>query len=222
MEIRFSKPDAMIFDIDGTLFKTESVLERAYYKTFAYLQENGLYRKQVPPIEKFYGALGKLLDEIWAEVLPGETEAVRQIASEKLHEYELEGLLQGKGELYGGVAETLKALHRQGIRLFVASNGLEEYVKEVVRSCGIAPYFQKVYSAGEYKTPSKVRLVEMIMEENRLNNAWMIGDRSSDVEAGKANGLVVIGCDYADFKSDGELDRADAVITDFRQLLTLF
>ncbi|UUZ93287.1 hypothetical protein LJK87_00265 [Paenibacillus sp. P25] len=31
----------------------------------------------------------------------------------------------------------------------------------------------------------------------------MVGDRSSDVEAGRANGLFVVGCDYAGFRKPG-------------------
>lgn len=47
----------------------------------------------------------------------------------------------------------------------------------------------------------------------------MIGDRSSDVEAGIANGLTVVGCDYAAFKKRDELVLADLVIRSLQELL---
>jgi len=135
--------------------------------------------------------------------------------------FQLEGLHRGEGELYEGVAETLDKLHRRGIRLFVASNGLEHYVKGVVHHKGLDSLFEGIYSAGEYGTASKVDLVRICLERHRIERAWMVGDRSSDVEAGKRNGLTVIGCSYAQFGKAGELDGADRVITRFDELLVM-
>ncbi|MNR58572.1 bifunctional 5'-methylthioadenosine/S-adenosylhomocysteine nucleosidase/phosphatase [compost metagenome] len=49
----------------------------------------------------------------------------------------------------------------------------------------------------------------------------MVGDRSSDVEAGRSNGLGVVGCAYAVYGRQEELKDADKLITDFRELLEL-
>jgi hypothetical protein len=38
------------------------------------------------------------------------------------------------------------------------------------------------------------------------------------VEAGSMNGLVTIGCDYAGFRSGGELDGCDVRISGFAEL----
>ncbi|MMZ68855.1 bifunctional 5'-methylthioadenosine/S-adenosylhomocysteine nucleosidase/phosphatase [compost metagenome] len=50
----------------------------------------------------------------------------------------------------------------------------------------------------------------------------MVGDRSSDVEAGKKNGRVVIGCAYAGFGQATELQGADVLISNFNELLDLY
>ncbi|MNO07071.1 bifunctional 5'-methylthioadenosine/S-adenosylhomocysteine nucleosidase/phosphatase [compost metagenome] len=50
----------------------------------------------------------------------------------------------------------------------------------------------------------------------------MVGDRSSDVEAGKKNGHTVIGCAYAGFGDGTELAGADVLITNFNELLELY
>jgi phosphoglycolate phosphatase-like HAD superfamily hydrolase len=96
---------------------------------------------------------------------------------------------------------------------------MEGYVKGVVKAMGIAPLFDALYSAGEYQTRSKVDLVKLLMTTHRVETAWMVGDRSSDVEAGKKNRLFVIGCDYADFSKSGELDGSDVRIREFAQIL---
>lgn len=216
------KPEAIVFDMDGTLFQTETLLIPAYHKLFDVLRAEGLFEGDTPPEERILNSLGMLLDEIWMNVMPEASEATRLRADELLLELEVEGLKLGNHALYPQVKETLQALYEQGARLFVASNGLEDYVKGVAGAHEIMPLFEGVYSAGEYSTPSKVNLLEILLTKHHISHAWMVGDRSSDVEAGKKNGQTVIGCAYAGFGREDELHGSDAVIMDFTQLLELY
>lgn len=215
------KPEAMIFDMDGTLFRTESIVLAAYHRVCDDLRAEGLLTGENPPDERLLGGLGMLLEEIWKRVFPGSSRELRERADVLLLQHQLACLESGEGELYEGVKETLTKLKERGIRLFVASNGLEEYVKQVAHYLGIADLFEGLYSAGEYATRSKVELVGLLLRNHGIRTAWMVGDRSSDVEAGKGNGLAVIGCDYADFGAGEELAEADVMITRFSRLLEL-
>lgn len=215
------KPEAMIFDLDGTLFKTETLLIPAYHATFDRMREEGTFLGETPHEETILSCLGMLLDQIWKRVLPDASEEVRSRADELFMQYELEFLHKGFGELYPEVQETLSALKERGIRLFVASNGLESYVKGVVEIKGLTPLFEGLYSAGEYRTLSKVDLVQLLLERYGIGSAWMVGDRSSDVEAGLKNGLAVIGCDYAGFGTGNELAGSTVKIKAFSGLLKL-
>jgi len=216
------KPEAMIFDMDGTLFQTETLLLPAYQQLFDTLRAEGHFEGETPPEERMLGSLGMLLEDIWKVVMPEASEAAHRRADELLLQLEIEGLDQGSSQLYPGVKETLQALKQQGVRLFVASNGLEDYVKGVAFAHEIMPFFEGVYSAGQYKTPSKINLVQILLEKHRIQDAWMVGDRSSDVEAGKMNGQAVIGCAYAGFGRDEELAGSDVLISDFTELLRLY
>ena len=216
-----SRPETMLFDLDGTLFETETISVPAYHATFDHLRREGTYKGETPPVERFLGGLGLLLEQIWARVMPDAGTDVHRRADELMLHYQMEALKRGDGRLYPGVKETLQTLRARGIRLFVASNGLELYVKEVVRSAGIGHLFEGLYSAGEYQTRSKTDLVKLLLERHGVRSAWMVGDRSSDVEAGHGNGLPVVGCKYAQFGKPGELDKADMIITAFPQLLDL-
>ncbi|KRF03564.1 haloacid dehalogenase [Paenibacillus sp. Soil766] len=219
MTTRGQLPEAMLFDLDGTLFQTETLLLPAYHATFDELRAKGIYEGETPPEERILGALGMLLEQIWMRVMPESSVAVHQEADKLLIKYQVEGLQEGRGVLYEGVAETLQILHAKGVRLFVASNGLEDYVKQVITMMGLAHLFEGLYSAGEYQTRSKVDLVQILLEEHGIQSAWMVGDRSSDVEAGLRNNLTVAACDYAGFRESGELEGAHIRIGRFAELL---
>lgn len=219
--MKFKKPEAIIFDVDGTLFKTETLLLPVYHQTFDALRKEGLHTGPTPPESRILEGLGKLLAEIWANVLPDADLKTRERADELLLQYEIEGLKKGIGELYPHTEDTLQQLKERGIRLFVASNGLEDYVKEVLRAFQIYDLFEGIYSAGEYQTSSKVELVQILKNKHQVSEAWMVGDRSSDVEAGKENGFDVIGCNYAHFGENSELEGADVLIQSFPQIISL-
>ncbi len=216
------KPQAMMFDMDGTLFETETVLLPAYHRTFEQLRSEGLYEGETPSESIILGSLGMLLEDIWARVMPGASRQTVDRANELLLELQLQFMEEGLSRLYPHVEETLEALHAQGVRLFIASNGLEGYVKGITRVHQLDRLLDGVYSAGEYQTETKSELVRLLMEQHGLQSAWMVGDRSSDVEAGKGNEQPVIGCRYADFGDDSELAGADVIITSFEQLLDVF
>ncbi|MNH96117.1 Phosphoglycolate phosphatase [compost metagenome] len=213
------QPDAMLFDMDGTLFRTETMILPAYHAAFDQLRKEGLYTGVTPPDELILGSLGMLLDEIWERVLPESSKEIRNRVDELLLQFQKEALQDGKGDFYEGVEETLRALHAKGIRLFVASNGLEGYVKGIIYAKGLEGLFTGLYSAGEFQTKSKVDLVKLLLEQHDIQDAWMVGDRSSDVEAGVNNGLLVVGCDYAGFGKESELDGSTIRIRSFPELL---
>ncbi|WP_337099625.1 HAD family hydrolase [Paenibacillus sp. YIM B09110] len=220
-EKQLTKPEAVIFDMDGTLFETETLLVQVHKRLFETLREEKLYMKETPPVDKLLSCLGMLLEDIWRQIMPDSSEAARRRADELMLQYELEGLEAGEGELYPYVEQTLVWLKEQDVKLFVASNGLEAYVKGVAEHKGIAPLFDGLYSAGEYGTASKVDLVARLLSDHGVQSAWMVGDRSSDVEAGKGNGLSTIGCAYASYGKRNELEGADILISDFRELREL-
>ncbi|MFD1991217.1 HAD family hydrolase [Paenibacillus nicotianae] len=219
---KLRKPQAMMFDMDGTLFQTETVLIPAYHKTFEILKQEGLYDGETPPEEIILSCLGMLLEDIWARVIPGAGAPTVARANELLLQLQLDEMAAGISAMYPQVNETLQYLHNQGVRLFVASNGLEGYVKGAAEVHQLSPLLEGVYSAGEYNTASKVDLVKLLLTTHQVTEAWMVGDRSSDVEAGKKNGQVVIGCNYADFGDTSELEGSDVIITSFDQLITLY
>lgn len=221
-EVTLQKPQAIVFDMDGTLFQTESLLVPAYHKMFDELREEGLYAGETPPVELILESLGMLLAQIWKNVMPDAGEAAHRRADELLLRLEIEGLEEGGTLLYPGVIDTLKALKERGVRLFVASNGLEDYIHSIVVVHELKELFEGLYSAGGQGTATKVELLRLLLDNHGIEHAWMVGDRSSDVEAGKENGQTVIGCSYAGFGRGEELEGSDVIISRFEDILELY
>lgn len=210
----------IIFDLDGTLFQTETLAVPAFHDTFARLQREGLYSGLIQDDQVLKSMFGKTNEEIWPELLPKASPEVRAKADLYMEDFELLRLHRGEGRLYQGVAEIISALHQKGYRLCIASNGGESYVTGVVEYY-FSGLFSAVYSAGGYQTGSKVELVKLIVDRFSDGSLVMVGDRSSDIAAGKRNQLQTIGCSYG-FGHSEELVDADYLISDFPELLNLF
>ncbi|MBA4495851.1 HAD family hydrolase [Paenactinomyces guangxiensis] len=215
---------AIIFDLDGTLFQTEKVAVPAFQETFRYLKEKGRYSGPAPSVMEIQSVFGLTHDEIWQKLMPGADPLTKAEADRIMLEKELELLEQGKGELFPEVEETLRKLQRAGWGLFIASNGVGPYVRGALESKGIIDLFQDIYTAGDHETKSKVDLVRICKQNAGITEGYMVGDRSSDVKAGRENNLTVIGCRYAGFPRFGEEDElavADYKIEAFKDLLTI-
>lgn len=211
--------EAVLFDVDGTLFQTELVAIPAFQRTFDKLKQQGLYQGDTPAEDKITSCFGMTIPELWETLLPDASMDVRDQANTLLAEAEVELLQEGIGKLYPGVKETLQTLQDQGYKIYTASNGQKVYVATVIESLGLRPYFTKLYSAGEYKTEKKEDLVALLLKQENISRAVMVGDRKSDVSAGRANDLLTIGCDFG-FAGEGELTNADVIINEFREVLT--
>lgn len=214
--------DAIIFDLDGTLLQTEKVGLPAFREAFIYLQQKGLYDGEIPSDERIQSVFGLTHKELWTLLLPDSSEEVRNLADQKMLEKELELFEQGKGECYPGVVETLIQLVEQGWALFIASNGAGPYVRSALNSNGLISLFKGIYTAGEYETETKVDLVRICKETHHITHGFMVGDRGSDMLAGKENGLATIGCRYRGFSQFGrqdELREADHIVSSFPELL---
>ncbi|TCP52324.1 HAD superfamily hydrolase (TIGR01549 family) [Tumebacillus sp. BK434] len=213
------RAQVMIFDVDGTLYQTEKVAVPAFRSAFDQLIEKGIYQGDIPSQEHIISCFGMTIPELWETLLPNASMDVRDQANELVAQAEIRLMEQGKGELYPGVKETLQQLHSQGVKLYTASNGEKRYVETVAETTGIAPLFTKLFTAGEYKTEKKEQLVRLVLEHAGTDQAVMVGDRRSDITAGKVNHLFTVGCDFG-FAGQNELVEADRIINNFPDLLS--
>lgn len=209
---------AIIFDMDGTLFQTDKILEPALEGTFNVLRENGLWVGETP-INKYREIMGVPLSVVWETLCPNFSQVDRE-NSNGLFQGKLNEMIRShKGSLYPNVETTLQSLSSKH-NLFIASNGLEEYLQSIVDTYDLNRFFEKVYSIQLIPSGNKSELVKKVVEENKLTTAWVVGDRLSDFKAARDNGLISVGVNF-DFAQEDELKQADIVIDDIRELTTL-
>ncbi len=211
---------AAFFDMDGTLLHTEHVAVPAFRESFEEMRKLGLYKGPTPPAEMLLAQLGKTLDQIWETLLPDIPSEIRVKADQIMLDKELALIKQGKSVYYPGVEETLNDLKDRGYDIFVVSNGLEEYIAGLVKYSGFSELFTDLYSAGRFNTKTKADLVaKLLADYPNIKEAYMIGDRKSDIEAGKANNLPTIGCLFG-YGDQEELKDADHLVKSFKEIGT--
>ncbi|WP_173915305.1 HAD hydrolase-like protein [Halobacillus sp. Marseille-Q1614] len=209
----------VIFDMDGTLFQTNTILEISLEDTFNHLRSNGQWEGETP-IEKYREIMGVPLVTVWKSLLPDHSEEIRHEADEYFLDQLIANINKGNGELYPHAIEMLNSLKEKGYSIFIASNGLPQYLEAIVTYYSLDQWVKETFSIQSIPTLDKGDLVKSILVKYEKENAVVVGDRLSDIHAAKTNHLMAVGCNF-DFAVEDELAQADKVIDDLIQLQTV-
>ncbi|WP_404452924.1 HAD hydrolase-like protein [Virgibacillus necropolis] len=210
---------SLIFDMDGTLFQTDKILELSLVDTFDHLRSLSKW-DTVTPIDKYREIMGVPLPKVWEVLLPNHSNEVREQTNAYFLERLVENIRSGKGALYPNVKEVFSYLKENNFSIYIASNGLTEYLKAIVSYYNLDNWVTETFSIQQIQTMDKADLVKTIIEKYSIKNTAVVGDRLSDINAAKDNGLVSIGCNF-DFAREDELSQADMVIDDLIELKTI-
>lgn len=209
---------AIIFDMDGTLFKTDLILEPALEATFEKLRMENLWNDKTP-IEKYREIMGVPLSVVWETLCPEHTIEVRNNSNILFHDELINQINMGQGALYEGVEESLAQLSKQ-YPLYIASNGQTPYLQAIMVKYQLNRFIKNVYSIDLIPSGNKSELVQLVKSENGIENGFVVGDRSSDIKAAFDNDLKSIGVRF-DFAQEEELKKAHYVIDQFNEVLNL-
>lgn len=209
---------AIIFDMDGTLFQTNLILEPALEETFDVLRKESLWDTKTP-IEQYREIMGVPLPVVWKTLCPNHSLEIRVKSNEIFHKKLIELIQAQKGALYADVERTLNELSKK-YPLFIASNGQIEYLQAIVETYNLDRFIQNAYSIQLIRSGNKSDLVQMVKNKNQIGNGYVVGDRSSDISAAKDNELIAVGVNF-DFAQEDELIQADFVVNNFKEILEL-
>lgn len=210
---------ALIFDMDGTLFQTDTILELSLDDTFARLTAFGLW-DSATPIELYCDIMGVPLPNVWETLLPGHSLQIREDANGFFLERLIFNIVNGMGALYPDVEKIFVHLKSEGYPIFIASNGLTEYLAAIVEFYNLDRWVTETFSIQQTSSLDKRDLVAEIVKKYSIESGAVIGDRLSDINAARFNNLLAVGCRF-DFSQETELAQADYVIEDLAELKTL-
>ncbi|TMU87630.1 HAD family hydrolase [Bacillus sp. BHET2] len=207
---------AIIFDMDGTIFQTNRILEASLRDAFHYLRDEGLWKGRTP-IETYREMMGAPLSVVWSTLLPDHSIQVRRQMNDVFHEQLIGNIQKGNGALYPNTEKLLGYLSDRGFPIFVASNGYPHYLQAIVESHSLGEWISTCYSIQEIQSEDKADLIRQIKEDHNLSHGIVVGDRLSDFKGAEANHFLSIGCAF-DFSQDKELLQADIVVDDLIEI----
>ncbi len=195
---------ALIFDLDGTLTDSKPGILGCLAKTLA---ERGM---PVPAsLDRFIGPpVEEWVTYLLPDGKPGDHVA---LARDYRACYDREGW--SNNSMFPGVRAMLTALRNAGFPLHVCTSKHERSALRILDAFELSPLFTAIYGDKiGYTSHSKADLLARVLSERGLDgeSAWMIGDRSFDFEAARANRVRSMAAGWG-YGSAAECAQADAV-----------
>ncbi len=199
----------MVFDLDGTLNRTECYAVPAILDA---LKDYGITSFTEEDIKKTFGAK----DEDTIKLFFGsKAEEVNDMFWSKVDEYS-KSKYQDCYKTYYGVLEVLIRLRNEGYLTAICSNSELDYIHFVTKKLGIYEYID--YFQPLVKGKTKKGTLKLLLQKVKPQMAVMVGDRYFDMEAARYNQIPFVGCRYG-FGKEGELSGADEIIDEPIELL---
>jgi len=207
------KIDAVIFDVDGTLWDTTDLVAIAWNKA---VEEFGI--KNAGPItgDILKREFGKPMNIIMDNLFPEEDE---QTKADLLplcckHEHDI---LEDYSEniLYPGVAEVFEKLSKK-CKVGVVSNCQSGYIELFLKKNNLERFVVDTECYGDTLL-SKGENIKLLMDRNNIQSALYVGDTVGDYNATVYAGIPFIFVKYG----FGKVDTPYKAIDDIREVLEL-
>lgn len=210
------KVDIIFFDLDGVLIDSREAIRHSLNKIF---KSRGFRKLEPGDEELFIGpplqvSLGMFLNQ------EGLDESLVESLMEECRDcYGREGIK--KTALFQGVPEILEHFQGTGKRMFVTTTKPVVFAEPILERFGIRKYFEEVFGTidmdrGELE---KNEVLDLAFKKVHSNSVVIVGDRKTDIEAGKKHGIKTVGVTYG-AGSEEEIVNAkpDAVINRLSEL----
>ncbi len=183
----------VIFDLDGTLNKTELFTVPATQQVLKEFNAGEFSREEI------LSMMGGVVYEFAQKYLPDRSKEEQDRFMKRLGEVERDYMKINCGT-FDGVMESLIKLKENGYKTAVCSNAFLPYISRVITALGMEPYMDYKRPLIEGKT--KIDTLGILLEEVKPDKAVMVGDRLYDLQAARANNIPFIGCLYGYGKAE--------------------
>ena len=123
--------------------------------------------------------------------------------------------------LFAGAADTIKALHKRGFKLAVATGKGRRGLNLALEHCGLAPYFHATKTVDECFSKPHPQMLDELMDELivRPERTLMIGDTSYDLQMASNAGVPAVAVTYGAQPRDKLLGyNSIAIFNEFSEL----
>lgn len=197
------KNQLIVFDLDGTLNKTENYAVPAIAEA---LEDFGICGVSREEIIKTFGAK----DEDTNVRFFGER--AKELGGtfwEKVRSY-IGGKYSGSYEAYDGAEELLRQLKKEGYKTAVCSNNASlEHITSVLEKIGVRSLIDEICPVAVGKTKDEV--LKELLERLKPQSALLAGDRFYDRNAALSNGIEFAACFYG-YGGREEFDGASVLL----------
>ena len=195
------KYTTILFDLDGTLTKSEEGITRSALYASEKLGFTGHTQ------EEFKAFIGPPLYGSFREIVGMTHEQAEQAVAYYRERFSAVGWMEN--EVYPGIPALLRCLKKNGARAAIVTAKPQEFAEKIAAHFGMAPYLDAVIGTQfSTKESSKAELVHAAVK--RLGGTpVMIGDRKYDVEGASACAVNSVGVCYG-YGSEEELRAAGA------------
>lgn len=208
---------AIAFDMDGTLYSSEPLIEKVYADS---IQEyNQKYNKNLhtPTFKEIEPLIGLPVRDIYLSLFQGITEMeMGQLGKIIGREFQA-AIFQHGGKLFDGVRELFDFLTLNHYKIFIASNGKREYLSAILNKFALKT--EPFICVGENQISRKGQILQYYLDYYQLlpDHLVMVGDRSSDLEAAREVNCLFIGCDFGHGEAH-ELENADVLVSSLPEI----
>lgn len=198
----------ILFDMDGVILDSKaSILDATEYTLARFgrtLDPADASRIIGPPLLKIYTEIFGFPEETAREAM--------NIYRTRYSEYSYR-----LAQPFEGVKEMLRELEAHEKKIMLATARYPQVAEFMLNAIGVRDHFCYIgglnegAESGSSGLSPKACVIADVLSVNGIfdkERAVMVGDRSDDIEGGKANGLMTIGALYG-FGLPGELDGAD-------------
>ncbi len=195
------KYTTVLFDLDGTLTKSEEGITRSALYAAEKMGFTGFTKEQ------FMAFIGPPLYASFKKICGMTAEQAEEAIT--IYRSRFSTIGWAENEVYPGIAQLMRSLKKNGVKIAIATAKPQVFAEKIAKKFGFAPYLDALVGPDfSNKHESKAAIVKKAMD--LLGGVpVMVGDRCFDIDGGKANGIDTVGVTYG-YGTREELEQAGA------------
>lgn len=201
------KFDALILDIDGTIWNTTGIVSMAWNKA---IEMSGFDVNKVNA-QILQKEFGKTMDTIASDLWPELDKSKRDILMSHCCSEEQIALKKNNLDIcYPDVVETVKELSSSE-NIYVVSNCQNGYIELTLEKTGLSEFVKDFECFGR-TGKGKAENLQLLVSRNQINQPVYVGDTQGDADACAQAGIPFVWASYGFGKVEKYFEKIDSFV----------